>query len=184
MMDDQQQSDPSMALSYNAFMQDKGSLNQLRLDTESELFQTEQLLRGYNYNSMTKDWEKTDLPMMNDNGIKEIMFLLRSHANKVVYLSNFDENTVGLMMHNFSCALSSFFSFKCDEYAVRKNMRTTIQRSLENFGWATILRAMHDMERTHMDTINRVVEQVVQREMGKGGSFGVGLMKKNDQWGG
>lgn len=189
-MEGEQESPGAMALSMQQFLQEKVSLNQLRLENENEIHQLEQILRGKHYDWTTKTWKEStrtvtyngalySIPdrLMNEKGIREIMMIVRMHANKVVFLSNFDDWVVNEMLHNFSCAILDTLSFKCDDYEIDRKSRVVIERALINFGWAIILRAWNDKERIHMDTINKVVEQIVQRERNPEKSFGAGLLK-------
>ena len=171
----EQESDGAMALSMQQFLSEKTSLNQIRLENETEIHQIEQLLRGKYYNWETQKWVETHEPQMNENAIREVMFLIRTHCNKIFYLSNFSDKVVRTMLHDFTVALLEILIKQ--ENNINRSARTTIERSLTNFAWATILRAWENKERESMSTINKVVEQVVQREQ-QGKSFGIGLLNK------
>lgn len=170
------ESDGAMALSMQNFLGEKGSLNALRLEVEDQLLQVEQLLRGKHYDYFQKKYIEHGPQLMNEQGIREVMLLMRLHANKMFLLSNFDERKIGIMLHNYSCALLEITATKCDYYDLDRNIRGTLTRSLENFGWSIMLRALDDGERTHMDTINKVVEQVVQREVQQKAA-GIGMLR-------
>jgi hypothetical protein len=171
-------SDSPSAIAMSAFTVEKATLNQVRLENENELNQIEQILRGKEYDWGAKVWIKKGNPLMNDQGIREILMLLRLHANKMFYLSNFDEHQVQQMLYSFGIAIVFMMGCRCDTYSIDRKIRGTLTRSIENLGMAIMLRALHDKEREHMDTINKVTEHHIQRGQQQQG-FGIGPLNQN-----
>lgn len=166
------------AISYAQFNQDRNSLNQIRLDNEAEIHQLEQILRGNRYDWETRTWKTSGHALMNEKGIREIMILIRTHANRIFYLSNFSDFVAAEMVHNASTAIVDTLSFKCKEYDIDRRIRVVLERSLVNFVWAVILRAWMDKERIHIGTINKVVEQVIQeRQTTQKKGFEAGVLR-------
>ena len=69
-------------------------------------------LKGQIQNPITKEWEQWGEPMMNENGLKEIVSLLDSYVNRNTLLSNLKEEEIYEMMRNFEKRLIDWLKVK------------------------------------------------------------------------
>ena len=66
-------------------------------------------LKGEVQDPDSKEWKQWGQPMMNENGIKEIVSLLDSYVNRNTLLSNLEDKEIYSMMKNLEKKLNAWF---------------------------------------------------------------------------
>lgn len=93
----------------------------LILDHQQILDEIDDMLRGRYYDQSSQKWIKTNNPKLNEEGICEVMQILKLRCSKVFSLSNFTLKEISIRMKTFSRELALYLYQNKKRFKLDKN---------------------------------------------------------------
>ena len=156
--------------------QDEPSTIRFQLDSKDIIKDLEMTLKNVKYNMQGK-LVPNGRPLMNDEGISEILTILRSVLTKNTYLSNVGEDQVNKEIISFSDDIIDLLGSKFMEFEVDKNNISLIHNIFTETIAFALRRPMNQGERVFLRPTRRVIENVTTQKTEGGGSV-LNLWKK------
>lgn len=110
------------------------------LSPDKVLERIEYRLRGYSWNAGKKEWYKIRDPIMNEEGIQNIIQILAS-VSEVVTMSNFDKTEIPILVYEVIRKNLPYFFVYSEEYQLRPNDFNIISTTLLTFTLASFKKA-------------------------------------------
>jgi len=105
-------------------------------------------------------WKQVDEPLMNDMGIRTVRSILRTHANKVIFLSKLKEDRILQFSKEMNHVIVDLLFLNYQKWGVKKENCTLIVRKVCHFVFAAMMRAEGEGERKFLGETRSVRELV------------------------
>lgn len=134
-------------------------------------------LRGFTKDEEKNEWIKECEPLLNDQGISNIIAILNSYGiNKNTILSTLEESMVYKMMKDLDKDIAVVFVIKHDDFAIPMENMTVVKNACCHQVYFAMTRAINGAEKkfltsTERRTYNYNPQQESQQQK-KGGFFG------------
>jgi len=112
------------------------------------------------------EWKKGGKPLMNAEGIKSFVTLLRSRMHKGMILSNLEREDIRRMMHDIEYEIIGFIYLNAERYEIGYESFDTICNLTTQNCFATFRRAKDGQTQKILGTIQKRLEQVVSNTSG------------------
>ena len=150
-----------------------------QLDPREIIEEIEHFLRGeklgINKETNKREWMAWGEPLMTESGIKTIITLLRSRLNKVLVLSNLDDEQVMRIALETRLDIIQLLFTMGDEWKIRREFLSSIRAFIDHQVYTLLRRAYQDGERGKIYTAQQYVKQEIidDRQQEKRGFFGL-----------
>ena len=134
---------------------------------EDVLREIEKSLRGQTYNRKKRQWEQTRNPLINDEGINMILYILRPYTSTIFSFSDFEKEDIRIIMLQFMQDLIPLLATESDTFGIDENHLSMIKRIVEDTVYATLRKAKDGMSLGFLRDTQKTVETVGK----KGGGF-------------
>jgi hypothetical protein len=164
------------------------NLVQFQLELDSVIERIDHMLRGdelvfdENSNLVWKRQVNTDLMLLNESGIQEILRILQVYLNRNTILSNYDLPTINYKLFDLGNALNDLIYTKYEGMGLDNNDKRKhyemIVRQIVDIIHSAYLRAYNGLERDSLKT-SRVVTQT--EALGQSSMMGYNAIKPNNR---
>lgn len=149
------------------------SLFMLRPDDILEFIENE--LRGRDYDYITNAWIEPDNPeeqrVLNENGIRAVMNLIRWHVNKVTFLTNLEDEHIYSTIYNLSNNLTQLLFNNGDIYGIKweKAHQNLLVDNVCNITFMALRKAFADKERLFFGSHTQIIHRKDETPQGQQG---------------
>jgi len=141
------------------------------------LAELEHDLRGEELNMETARYDKKYESLMNDSGINCIKSIIRTRANKVVFLSKLKENKIINMCRDINMDLVDQIALKHQQWELKKENCTMVVLKVMDLTFAALMRAEGEGERKFLRE-SRDVHEIIRSGYSGGGGSDEGPQRK------
>lgn len=168
---------PVVAQSDYGFQPEQMDSNALKWQLSTDYQELEHNLRGEFYDIKDKKWKKMGKPLMNNNGISMVLFILRPMTDKNLYLSNLSGVMIDkIMIANCDTVRENLMN-NLKEFNIDKANLTAINEHIKNFLYPALKRCEKGGERSFIKGGIQRVEQTVRNIQEGAKKKGWGLFK-------
>ncbi len=167
---------PNPAVPYDpemmAFQQARETLadfTKWRFNPEEILLVLEHDLKGDQYNEKKAMWEPTDKKLLNDEGVRTIISLVRTSINKVTFLSNLTMEEITTICRDLNLALVDTLFFKWESFELEKDHLDLIVSKIMNFIFVGMKQAENGITMESMTKMEKVVRSYEHTKQKKSG---------------
>lgn len=105
-------------------------------------------------------WKTTKYPIMNDRGIKEVMSVIRSHINKISFLTNLTDLDIERICKKLHIVLAKLLILKQRDYALDLvNYEITIKKIMNPI-YMGLKKSLNQGEREFLKQTERRIERI------------------------
>lgn len=133
------------------------SFQKWRVDTADILEELKHKLKGEIKNDSEK-WIKVGIPLLNNTGVESIVSFISFYLNRVVILSNFDQEDIAFLIYGLSTDLRAEILVNIDYWEI--DSPQILKRVIMDFILAAIHRAKDGGERDAFGKIMRTIERI------------------------
>jgi len=99
---------------------------------ETEISEAEQSLKGIGYDSEGKEIKVTE-PLMNDKGVARMIQLMRSMVNRVMYMSNLEDDQIRIMTVELGEQIVEELTLHKIDYEITNHQNMTTIRTIVTY---------------------------------------------------
>lgn len=142
--------------------EERGNMALYQIDSSDILEELDHLLKGEIKDFLKGEWKPLSDKgtLVNEKGRLAIMFVIQSHINKVVQLSDFKINDVMRMMREICQTLILNIAFYGEEWEIPEMYHDALIDGLDHFIFSITMSAKDGGMRVHMSTIQKFVERI------------------------
>jgi hypothetical protein len=123
------------------------------------LFDIEQYLKGCRVNH-NGEWEQVSQPRMNDEGIGDIIGILQTHLNEIVFSSNLGIDMINTMSKHVAEMIAEWIYLNWYKYDISITNATLILTNIDDIIHCSLMKPYNDKERMHRFGSMRRTENV------------------------
>ena len=154
-----------------ALQQQQADLTRWQLTTSDIVEQIEHDLAGEVWaevmqdGKLVKGWFKKGnaVPLMNEQGIREISSIISAHVNKVSALTNLDKHNIKTICKGLHIDLSELLFFKQEDFKIETDNLNIIVTKIMNLVFMGLQKSLDEGERAFLSRTQRSVERIVER---------------------
>lgn len=157
-----------------AFRQERESFadfTKWRFNPDEILIMLEHDLKGEYYNEKKADWNSSGAKLMNDDGVRTIISLVRTSVNKVVFLSDLTFNEIVDMCRDLNLALVDTLFFRWKAFKVEKDHLDLIVAKVMNFIFVGMKQAQGGKTRDALGKMEKILRHYETPQEKKGFTF-------------
>ena len=148
------------------------TIHKWMFNNDEVLKEVERSLRGQVYNREAKRWEQALNPLLNDNGINMVIYILKPYTSNLFSFSSFSEKDIMFLMLQFMEDIIPMLATEADNFGIEDNHLSIIKRMIEDTVFATLKKAKDGLSLGFLRDTQKTVETVG----GKGGGFSLWKM--------
>lgn len=147
------------------------NFSQWQLSPQDVIEYIEHSLRGEMWDSKDKKWVRKGKRRMNEQGIQAVVGEVNDRVNKIVIMSNFDENMINGWLWDLGHDLAAEMFLRYYDWEIDFADLEAIHNTVMILSEAALRRAWQEGERKRLYEQTRTIE-TISREAGKeGGGF-------------
>jgi len=146
---------------------------------EEVLREIERSLRGQVYDRKQKKWVQALNPLLNDDGINMIIYVLKPYTSHLFSFSQFSNDEIKMMMLQFMEDIVVLLATECDEFGIEENQLSIVKNVIENTIFATLKKAQEGLSLGFLRDTQKTVETIGQKQGGVMSIFNV--FRRNQQ---
>jgi len=140
------------------------TIHKWMFNNDEVLKEIERSLRGQVYNRKTRKWEQTLTPLLNDDGINMVIYILKPYTSNLFSFSSFTNQDIKMLMLQFMEDLIPMLGTETEIFGIDDNHLSMIKRIVEDTVFATLKKAQEGLSLGFLRDTQKTVETV-----GKGG---------------
>ena len=140
------------------------TIHKWMFSNEEVLKEIERSLRGQVYNRKARKGEQALAPLLNDDGINMIVYILKPYTSNLFAFSSFTDSDIRIIMVQFMEDLIPMLGTETDNFGIHDNHLSIIKRIVEDTVYATLRKAREGLSLGFLRDTQKTVETV-----GKGG---------------
>lgn len=149
------------------------TIHKWMFSNEEVLKEVEKSLKGQIYNRDTRRWEQALNPLLNDDGINMIIYILKPYTSNIFSFSSFSEKDIMFIMLQFMEDLIPLLATEADTFGIDDNNLSMIKRIIEDAVFATLQKAKDGLSLGFLRDTQKTVETVGGN---RGGGFSLWKM--------
>lgn len=130
------------------------------------LKELERSLRGQVYDRQKKRWVQALKPLLNDEGINLIIYILKPYTSTLFSFSNFKEEDIRLTMLQFMEDLIPLLGTECERFGIDENHLSIIKRIVEDTIYATLRKAKDGLSLGFLQETQKTTEVIDGKKSG------------------
>lgn len=160
--------DPEI-MAYQQARETFADFTKWRFNPEEILLVLEHDLKGDQYNEAKGIWETTNKKLLNDEGVRTIISLVRTSINKVTFLSNLTMEEITIICRDLNLALVDTLFFKWESFQLEKDHLDLIVSKVMNFIFVGMKQAENGLTMESLSKMEKIVRSYETPEQKKSG---------------
>jgi len=140
------------------------------------LKEIEKSLRGQIYDRKKRKWIQVLKPLLNDDGINMVIYILKPYTSTLFSFSQFSDKEISMTMMQFMEDLIPLLATECDNFGIDENHLSIVKRVIEDTIYATLKKAEGGLSLGFLRDTQKTVETVGEK---KGGFSLFGMFGRN-----
>lgn len=118
-------------------------------------------LKGEVWDSDTSKYKQVGEPRVNEIGLRDLMSFVRTHVNKVSFLTNLNEDDVNQICQEARVDLAELLLFNWQEYKIEKTNLNTLVEMIDHFIFLALMRSKDEGERIFLGKTYSRADRVI-----------------------
>jgi len=137
-------------------------LTRWQLNADDILEFIEHELRGQDFDYTQRTWLASGEAVLNERGIRTIIGVVRHHVNKVMFLSNLEDQQIYDMMYNLSNNLAQLLFNNGDEFGLdwARGHQSSLIDNVCDLVFAGLRKAYGEGERKFLGSHTRILHRI------------------------
>jgi len=142
------------------------TIHKWMFSNEDVLKEIERSLRGQTYDRKQKKWIQVLKPLLNDDGINMIIYILKPYTSTLFSFSQFSDKEISFTMMQFMEDLIPLLATECENFGIDENHLSIVKRVVEDTIYATLKKAEGGLSLGFLRDTQKTVETVGDKRSG------------------
>lgn len=122
-------------------------------------------LRGEEFDFNSASWRipEGQRPLMNEEGIRTVLTIIKSRVNKIVFLSNLSEDKINDFCRDINLDLVDQFVLKWEDWECEKENLSMLTRKIMHMVYCGLMRARDGDDKKYFGALQQVKELVTNQ---------------------
>ena len=151
--------EPQTTLAMAEIQRKLDDFSRWRLEVDDIIIPLEHDLKGEKFDPKTQTWVPEDLRLLNDEGVKSIISLVRTVSNKTVYLTYLEKAQIYGMCLDLNKQVAKLLFFRWQDFDVKEEHLSMLVFKIVTFVFMGMKRAEDAGERKALTQSEKIVRR-------------------------